>query len=99
MTTWFYFKDELRQVWLRFAYWIRILSFERIQLVKGWRYIQGETMHDYSHVWPERDLIEHQINDDGECPCNPPCQPLVREDGSIGWHYDHRALDGRIRGQ
>lgn len=87
MTTWFYFKDELRQLWLRFAY--------RIKIKKGWLSIQGETMHDYAHVYPARDLIEHEINDDGRCECKPFCEPVEREDGSIGWLYGHRAIDGR----
>lgn len=50
---------------------------------------------DYVHVFPINDLVEHEWDDDGECPCGPEVQPVEREDGSIGWVYMHNALDGR----
>lgn len=50
---------------------------------------------DYVHVVPNGDLIEHEENDEGECPCGPEVNPVEREDGTIGWVYVHNALDGR----
>lgn len=50
---------------------------------------------DHVHVIPINDLIEHEENDDGDCPCGPEVQPVEREDGSIAWLYTHNALDGR----
>lgn len=46
-----------------------------------------------SHVVPRGDLIEHQTDDD--CPCGPRQEPVVREDGSMGWVVVHHSLDGR----
>lgn len=54
---------------------------------------EGEGSH--IHVTPINDLIEHEENDEGDCPCGPEVQPVKREDGSIGWVYIHNALDGR----
>jgi hypothetical protein len=45
------------------------------------------------HVHPVGDLIEHEISED--CLCGPRVQPVVREDGSIGWLIVHHSLDGR----
>lgn len=50
---------------------------------------------DHVHIMPINDLVEHEADDDGECPCGPEVQPVEREDGSIGWVYVHNALDGR----
>lgn len=50
---------------------------------------------DYVHVMPTNDLIEHDGDDDGDCPCGPEVRPVEREDGTIGWVYVHNALDGR----
>lgn len=46
------------------------------------------------HVWPENDLIEHDV-DGGECTCGPTTEPVPRDDGSMGWLVLHHALDGR----
>ena len=48
---------------------------------------------DTIHVVPVDDLIEHPLNAD--CVCIPRCEPLEREDGTIGWLYVHHSLDGR----
>ena len=50
---------------------------------------------EHVHVIPIDDLIEHEQNNDGDCPCGPEVQPAEREDSSIGWLYLHNALDGR----
>lgn len=48
---------------------------------------------DDLHVVPVADLIEHQLTDD--CACGPTCEPVPRDDGTIGWVYTHHSLDGR----
>lgn len=45
------------------------------------------------HTLPVRDLIEHDTSDD--CWCGPTCEPVPRDDGSMGWLYMHHSLDGR----
>lgn len=46
------------------------------------------------HVYPLRDLIEHETCDDG-CVCGPRIEPVQRDDGSYGWLIVHHSLDGR----
>lgn len=46
------------------------------------------------HVVPVNDLIEHP---DEDCPCGPTTEPVVRDDGYIGWLVVHHSLDGRER--
>lgn len=53
------------------------------------------TGRDTRHVYPGNDLIEHDTETDGDCPCGPTVEPVVRDDGSIGWIYIHHSLDGR----
>lgn len=48
------------------------------------------------HVYPVNDLVEHDTSG-GDCVCGPVDDPVVREDGSIGWVVVHHALDGRER--
>lgn len=50
---------------------------------------------DYVHVMPINDFVEHEWDDDGDCPCGPEIRPVERDDGTIGWVYIHSALDGR----
>ncbi|QGZ17156.1 hypothetical protein HYQ19_gp057 [Arthrobacter phage DrYang] len=48
------------------------------------------------HVWPLKDLVEHDTeDDDGGCVCIPRTEPVPREDGTIGWVLVHHSLDGR----
>lgn len=56
----------------------------------GW-HIGGDEFTQ--HVWPCRDLIQHEWSDD--CVCGPTQKPIEREDGSIGWIVQHASLDGR----
>lgn len=42
---------------------------------------------------PADDLIQHDTV--GDCVCGPTTEPVVRDDGSIGWVVVHHALDGR----
>jgi len=45
------------------------------------------------HVIPANDVIEHESEPD--CACAPQCEPVKRDDGSVGWLYIHHSLDGR----
>lgn len=45
------------------------------------------------HVTPTADLVVH--NSTSECCCGPTCEPVKREDGSVGYVYTHHSLDGR----
>lgn len=46
-----------------------------------------------AHVIPRGDLIDHQPAE--ACCCGPTCEPVERDDGSIGWLYVHHSLDAR----
>lgn len=46
------------------------------------------------HVFPTRDLVEHDIETD-DCVCGPTVEPVPRDDGSMGWVVTHHSLDGR----
>lgn len=48
---------------------------------------------DTVHVTPVADLVDHPLNAD--CACIPTCEPVERDDGTIGWLYTHNSLDGR----
>mgnify|MGYP006915209319 CR=1 FL=1 len=45
------------------------------------------------HVTPTADAIPHDDTDD--CICGPTSEPIVRDDGSVGWVVIHHSLDGR----
>jgi hypothetical protein len=45
------------------------------------------------HVVPVGDLVKHEDYDG--CVCGPTAEPVVRDDGSMGWVYVHHSLDGR----
>lgn len=82
----------LRQLLQRFAAWLITRT-----------YSDADTPHwvdecvdmDHVHVIPIDDLIEHEYDEEGDCPCGPEVRPVEREDGSIAWLYVHNALDGR----
>lgn len=46
------------------------------------------------HTYPVNDLLDHDTDTDG-CPCLPTTEPVVRDDGSMGWLVTHNAWDGR----
>lgn len=50
------------------------------------------------HVYPDRDLVEHEVEGDG-CVCGPTVEPVPRDDGSYGWLMVHHSLDGRERNE
>lgn len=50
---------------------------------------------DHVHCYPVNDLIEHDVEHQGDCVCGPASEPVLREDGSCGWMYTHHSLDGR----
>ena len=79
--------DEIRVGIIKFLTHINVLP--------GWDYIQCEVLHDYGHAFPRKDSIRHVFDDDGECLCAPLCEPVPRQDGSVGWFYLHNAMDGR----
>lgn len=51
-------------------------------------------MSDTWHVYPNADLITHDIETD-ECVCSPAVEAVRRDDGSVGWVAVHHSLDGR----
>lgn len=84
----------LRQILKRFAAWLVAVAYNDDDVTN--ETINDDTDRaDYVHVMPIDDLVEHELDDDGECPCGPEVQPVEREDGSIAWLYLHNALDGR----
>lgn len=49
-----------------------------------------------SHVYPIGDLVEHDIDSDGDCVCGPRIEPVPIDDmGGLGWMFVHASLDGR----
>ena len=54
-------------------------------------------MADSVHVLPADDLVEHELGP--RCACGPRDEPVVRQDGSIGWVTVHHSLDGRERNE
>lgn len=42
------------------------------------------------HVVPQNDIVNHEANDDAECPCDPGLEPVIREDGRAGWLVLHK---------
>ncbi len=47
------------------------------------------------HVYPTRDLIEHDTEHGEDCICGPSVEAAFRDDGSNGWVIVHHSLDGR----
>jgi hypothetical protein len=56
----------------------------------GWRV--GRVEDGSVHVEPIGDLVDHEVLD---CVCGPKTEPVVADDGSIGWLITHHSLDGR----
>jgi hypothetical protein len=44
------------------------------------------------HILPNGDWVGHEPED---CVCGPDVEPVVRDDGSMGWLITHSSLDGR----
>lgn len=59
-----------------------------------WQWIEGLRPHT-SHVHPLGDLIEHDIDSDGDCVCVPCTEPVTGDGGGVSWMYIHASLDGR----
>lgn len=59
----------------------------------GWRYHTDGALP--VHVWPEGDLVGHDVDSDDDCACLPQSIPVSGGDGSLGWILRHSALDGR----
>ena len=84
----------MRRLLQRFAAWLVAVAYSH-------KYIINEHTDtdldgaDYVHIMPINDLVEHEWDDDGDCPCGLDVQPVEREDGTIAWVYIHNALDGR----
>lgn len=47
-------------------------------------------MIDTLHIRPAPGADDHLANDD--CWCGPTCEPVQREDGTIGWLYVHHRV-------
>lgn len=47
------------------------------------------------HTYPVDDLIEHDTEHGGDCPCGPVVEAVFLDDGSNNWHVIHHSLDGR----
>lgn len=60
-----------------------------------WDWTEG--LHRFtSHLFPTSDLIEHDLDSDGDCVCGPVVEPVPRDEhGGFGWMYLHSSLDGR----
>ena len=64
-------------------------------VVLQWEAIEGLRRFT-SHVHPLSDLIEHDIDSDGDCVCGPVVEPVPTDDaGGLGWMFVHSSLDGR----
>lgn len=50
------------------------------------------------HVYPDRDLIEHETEGD-DCICGPALEAVPADDGAVGWLISHHSLDGRERNE
>lgn len=86
----------LRQLLQRFAAWLILATHKDEDTTHELAVNElDDEGADYVHIMPINDLVEHEWDDDGNCPCGPEVQPVKREDGSIGWCYIHSALDGR----
>jgi hypothetical protein len=65
------------------------------EAVSRWEAIEGLRQYT-SHVHPLGDLIEHDIDSEGDCVCGPRVEPVPTDDaGGLGWMYVHSSLDGR----
>lgn len=84
----------LRQLLKRFAAWLVTIAYNDEDVTHEVTDVDLDGA-DYVHVFPINDLVEHEWDDNGDCPCGPEVQPVECEDGTIGWVYLHNALDGR----
>lgn len=84
----------MRRLLQRFAAWLVTVAYNDEDTTNEAADIDLDGA-DYVHVMPINDLVEHELDDDGDCPCGPEAQPVERKDGTIGWVYVHNALDGR----
>lgn len=50
------------------------------------------------HVYPDKDLIEHDTEGD-DCICGPALEAVPADDGAVGWVIIHHSLDGRERNE
>lgn len=50
---------------------------------------------DIRHVVPRNDLVEHLLDEEGECICGPTCEIHVSEEHQDVHIFVHHALDGR----
>lgn len=58
-------------------------------------------MTDHIHVVPnQNDQTAHDTSTtEADCVCGPTVEPVVRDDGSMGWLIVHHSLDGREQHQ
>lgn len=84
----------LRQLLKRFAAWLVAVAHNDKYIINEDTDVDLDSA-DYVHIMPINDLVEHEWDDDGDCPCGLDVQPVERDDGTIAWVYVHNALDGR----
>jgi hypothetical protein len=58
-----------------------------------WRYLRTEP--HIAVVYPEDDILAHDVDGEDECVCGPKVEPFPARDGSMCWIYIHNSLDGR----
>ena len=61
---------------------------------RGWVWLADDDQR-HVHVVPINDLLVHEMDFDGDCPCGPSSQLVTRADGSDAWLFTHDSLDGR----
>lgn len=63
----------------------------------GWRFFCVDP--HTAVVFPDGDLIVHDVYGEDRCVCGPSVEPVKRKDGSVSWIYTHHSLDGREDGE
>jgi hypothetical protein len=46
-------------------------------------------------IYPQDDLIVHDVHGGDACICGPAVEPVPCRDGSMSWMVTHHSLDGR----
>lgn len=70
------------------------MSAEREAEAGGWRHHCWPDADGYIHVWPQADLIEHEVAGE-DCVCGPEVRLVVNKAGMDTWIVRHHSLDGR----
>lgn len=73
--------------------WWWLPLYRRVWCASPLRTPLASTVTAELHVVPSGDLVGHDTAD--SCCCGPTCEPVQRDDGSIGWLYVHHSIDAR----